>query len=64
MRRPGAYSISKRTMLWIHCAPTHVTLTCCAAWGYRSDDFLALWKDADPDIPIMKEAKAECAKLR
>jgi tetratricopeptide (TPR) repeat protein/predicted Ser/Thr protein kinase len=27
-------------------------------------DFLTLWKDADPDIPIMKEAKAEYAKLQ
>jgi tetratricopeptide (TPR) repeat protein len=27
------------------------------------DDFFALWKDADPDIPILKEAKAEYAKL-
>jgi tetratricopeptide (TPR) repeat protein/tRNA A-37 threonylcarbamoyl transferase component Bud32 len=27
-------------------------------------DFLTLWKDADPDIPILKEAKAECAKLK
>jgi serine/threonine protein kinase len=27
-------------------------------------DFLALWKDADPDIPILKDAKAEYAKLR
>jgi eukaryotic-like serine/threonine-protein kinase len=27
-------------------------------------DFLALWKDADPDIPIYKEAKAEYATLR
>jgi serine/threonine protein kinase/Flp pilus assembly protein TadD len=27
-------------------------------------DFLTLWKDADPDIPILKQAKAECAKLR
>jgi tetratricopeptide (TPR) repeat protein len=26
-------------------------------------DFLTLWKDADPDIPIYKEAKAEYAKL-
>ena len=26
-------------------------------------DFMALWKDADPDIPILKEAKAEYAKL-
>jgi len=27
-------------------------------------DFLALWKDADPDIPILKQAKAEYAKLQ
>jgi eukaryotic-like serine/threonine-protein kinase len=27
-------------------------------------DFLTLWRDADPDIPILKEAKAEYAKLR
>jgi len=27
-------------------------------------DFLALWKDADPDVPILKEAKAEYAKLK
>ncbi len=26
--------------------------------------FLATWKDADPDIPILKQAKAEYAKLR
>jgi serine/threonine protein kinase len=26
-------------------------------------DFLTLWKDADPDIPILKQAKAEFAKL-
>jgi len=27
-------------------------------------DFLTLWADADPDIPILKEAKAEYAKLQ
>ena len=30
-------------------------------------DFVALWKDADPadpDIPILKEAKAEYEKLK
>jgi hypothetical protein len=27
-------------------------------------EFLALWKDADPDIPILKDAKAEYAKLQ
>ena len=27
-------------------------------------DFLTLWKDADPDIPILKAAKAEYARLQ
>ena len=30
----------------------------------RSQDFLTLWKDADPDIPIYQQAKAEYAKLQ
>jgi tetratricopeptide (TPR) repeat protein len=30
--------------------------------GYR--DFLTLWKDAEPDIPILKQAKAEYARLQ
>jgi eukaryotic-like serine/threonine-protein kinase len=33
-----------------------------AQGAYR--DFLTLWKDADPDIPILKEAKMEYAKLQ
>jgi predicted Zn-dependent protease len=27
-------------------------------------DFLAFWKDADPDIPVLKQAQAEYAKLQ
>ncbi len=27
-------------------------------------DFLALWKDADPDVPILRQARAEYAKLQ
>jgi tetratricopeptide (TPR) repeat protein len=27
-------------------------------------DFFALWKNADPDVPILKEVKAEYAKLQ
>jgi len=27
-------------------------------------DFLALWKDADPDIPVLKQAKVEYARLK
>jgi eukaryotic-like serine/threonine-protein kinase len=30
--------------------------------GYK--DFLTLWKDADPGIPILKQAKAEYAQLQ
>jgi hypothetical protein len=33
-----------------------------ARTAYQS--FLTLWKDADPDIPIYKQAKAEYAKLQ
>jgi hypothetical protein len=28
------------------------------------EDFLTLWKDADPDLPTSREAKAEYANLR
>jgi hypothetical protein len=27
-------------------------------------DFFASWKDADPDLPILKRARAEYAKLK
>jgi len=27
-------------------------------------EFLTLWKDADPDIPVLREARAEYAKLK
>jgi eukaryotic-like serine/threonine-protein kinase len=27
-------------------------------------DFFAMWKGADPDMPVLKQAKAEYAKLR
>jgi serine/threonine protein kinase/tetratricopeptide (TPR) repeat protein len=30
--------------------------------AYKS--FLTLWKDADPDVPVLKDAKAEFAKLQ
>jgi hypothetical protein len=32
--------------------------------GAACQDFLTLWKDADSDIPILKQAKAECARLQ
>lgn len=38
----------------------HDTAKAKAAYG----DFLTIWKDADPDIPILKQAKVEYAKLQ
>ena len=32
--------------------------------GKAFQDFFQLWKDADPDIPILQQAKAEYARLR
>jgi len=28
------------------------------------DDFFMLWKDADPDLSVLKQARAEYAKLQ
>jgi eukaryotic-like serine/threonine-protein kinase len=57
---------------WMQLAPL-ARLGQARAYGQLGDenqsrqayqDFLALWKDADPDIPILKQAKAEYAKLQ
>jgi hypothetical protein len=42
-------------------APTHFRDATKAKATYQ--DFLALWKDADPDTPMLQQAKAEYAKL-
>jgi eukaryotic-like serine/threonine-protein kinase len=55
----------------VRCALAHLQLA--RAYALEGDsaksrasyqDFLALWKDADTDIPVLKEAKAEYAKLQ
>jgi tetratricopeptide (TPR) repeat protein len=53
------------------CALAHLQLARARALsgdatGARSayQDFFAIWKDADPDIPILKKGKAEYAKLQ
>jgi len=59
-------------------APTDITLPfaqlgiarACVAAGEKDkaraayQDFFARWKDADPDLPVLKEAKAEYSKLQ
>ena len=54
-----------------HRAPAHLGLGRAYALSGNSSkarakyqDFLELWKDADPDTPILKQAKREYAKLQ
>ena len=53
--KPGAVRLDRVSLK----SPDALAKACSA---YQ--DFFALWKDADPDIPILKQAKAERAKLR
>jgi len=48
-------------------------LSAISAYALQSDtaksraayqDFLTIWKDADPEVPILQQAQAEYAKLR
>jgi hypothetical protein len=32
--------------------------------GLQPQDFLGAWKDADPDVPLLKQAQAEYAKVQ
>jgi serine/threonine protein kinase/tetratricopeptide (TPR) repeat protein len=48
--------------VWLGRARTSAGDSAGARDAYR--DFFVLWKDADPDIPILKQAKAEYAKLQ
>ena len=53
-----ANALQARTLQGADAAPARAR----ALAAYK--EFLDLWKDADPDIPILKEAKAEYAKLQ
>jgi Tfp pilus assembly protein PilF len=65
--------LDHRGLLW-NCATGALTrLGLGRAYALQGDtakarsayqDFLTLWKDADPDIPILEQAKAEYAKLQ
>src|ERR1700675_235212 len=65
--------LDHRGLLWNCATGALAHLGLARAYGMRSDtakaraayqDFLALWKDADPGIPILIAAKAEYAKLK
>jgi tetratricopeptide (TPR) repeat protein/predicted Ser/Thr protein kinase len=65
--------LNHRGLLWNCATGALAHLGLARAYAMQGDtakakaayqDFLTLWKDADPDIPILKEAKAEYAKLQ
>jgi eukaryotic-like serine/threonine-protein kinase len=61
---PGVWPVSPlRALAVLGLARGYVLAGDAAAARKSYQDFLALWKDADPDIPILREAKAEYAKL-
>jgi hypothetical protein len=63
---PGMKNVSAASKLLKPCDAwlMRAALICCAGWGYRSELFRPSAKDADPDIAILKEDKAEYAKLQ
>jgi len=42
------------------CALQSDTASACGVYK----NFLVLWKDADPDVPVLRQAKAEYARLQ
>ncbi|HKW26341.1 MAG TPA: hypothetical protein VJN48_11195, partial [Terriglobales bacterium] len=65
--------LDHRGLLWNCATGTLAHLGLARAYMLQGDttkakaaykDFLMLWKDADPDIPILKQAKSEYAKLQ
>jgi eukaryotic-like serine/threonine-protein kinase len=62
----GTYKRSPSACLALQARNSHGAEADAARVRARAayQDFLTLWKDADPDIPILKQAKAEYAKLQ
>jgi tetratricopeptide (TPR) repeat protein len=62
---PG-FSVRQVTgpLAWLQLGRTQKTMGDETAARKSYEDFLDLWKDADPDIPIYQQAKSEYAKFR
>jgi tetratricopeptide (TPR) repeat protein len=61
-------TVDPLSLLWplshLGLARAHALAGDAAASRRAYQDFFALWKDADPDVPILKEAQAEYARLK
>ena len=65
--------LTNRALVWSDPVGAMARLQLGRAWVLAGDktkaqkeyrDFLTLWKDGDPDIPVLKQARAEFIKLR
>ena len=65
--------INHAALVWSDPVAIAARVSLARAWSLAGDtekarsayrDFLALWKDADTDIPLLKNARAEYAKLQ
>jgi hypothetical protein len=54
---------NRRWLVHIHCEVAAPSADCENYVPAKYQDFFNPWKDADPDVPILKEAKTEYAKL-
>jgi hypothetical protein len=48
----------------VHQARAHVLAGDAAKAAKAYEQFFEIWKDADPDVPLLLEARAEYARLR
>jgi hypothetical protein len=55
----SASALRSRLLRRLHDPCTSLCSVSAVAWGREE-----AWKDADPDIPILKQAKAQYAELR
>jgi hypothetical protein len=60
----GLFRAPPQASLLVSRRPDHLSLGDKSKSREAYQDFFALWKDADLEIPILKEAKAEYAKLK
>jgi len=56
-------SLESSSLAYLQLGRAYVLVGDSAKAKSAYQDFFALWKDADPDVPILKQAKAECARL-
>jgi len=63
-RRGSAANRPQRALALLGVARARALAGDLAGSRMAYQDFLALWKDADPEIPVLQQARAEYARLR